>query len=818
VYGAAATLPAALPGSTAMPLAPSSSGPSWRGDVVRSDVAALRDRLASAAALIASGRHEPGVRLLRHVIGGLSRRGDWEGAARGGLRLSGAWLARGRPRDAQGAMLEARDALCRAGADAALWVEAAVLAGVIRLDLGAAEEAESILQGAIEAARAAGDSRGLTSARLAQGRCLFWRGRHDEAAEAVAGLHEPEAPAVVAVRALGLRARASVGQGDLGGAVGYAQRAIERAEQHGEAVLLASAWYAAAFTHAAVGDTVAMRRDIAACLGHARRGRDPLRTIRARLLAVAHDPQLRSTAVGRGLLQRLARFPSGSLPSTIRARCALLAAAPVDALPRRAGGAVPDALRQQIASTGLRALALFVPAGAPPRRGDEVTTQEIVDILHCCQEAGEGVPVVTAVAARLRAQLGAVAVACVSPTGLMVAADGGRIERQIVDRVQAVGQTIAPHVCEGVLEGGAPVRYGGKIAAALVARWAVGTRVPLRAAATLTLAAAALAPAVAEALSSRDAARRHPPAHDIAGVTEAIGEVRRAIERTAAAPFPVLIEGESGSGKELVARAIHRASPRRERPFCALNCAALPDDLVESELFGHARGAFTGAVAERPGIFEEAHGGTLFLDEIGELSPRAQAKLLRTIQDGELRRVGEQVPRRVDVRIVAATHRDLRIEAGHGRFRHDLMYRLDVIRIVVPPLRARRDDIAELAERFWREATARLGSRATLQADTVSALTAYDWPGNVRELQNVIASLAVRSPRRGVVPPSALPAPFQPAAPLVSLRLDDARRAFDERFIRAALVRTAGRRHLAARQLGVSRQGLAKLMARLGIE
>ena len=195
-----------------------------------------------------------------------------------------------------------------------------------------------------------------------------------------------------------------------------------------------------------------------------------------------------------------------------------------------------------------------------------------------------------------------------------------------------------------------------------------------------------------------------------------------------------------------MAKAIHRSGLRRDRPFCTLNCAALPDDLIEAELFGHARGAFTGAVNERAGVFEEAHGGTLFLDEIGELSPRAQAKLLRVIQEGELRRIGENLSRRVDVRIVSATNRNLRQEVSAGRFRLDLLYRLDVIRLAVPPLRDRREDIVVLADHFWREATARIGSRAVLGAATTAALARYDWPGNVRELQNVLAALAVRSP------------------------------------------------------------------------
>ena len=337
-----------------------------------------------------------------------------------------------------------------------------------------------------------------------------------------------------------------------------------------------------------------------------------------------------------------------------------------------------------------------------------------------------------------------------------------------------------------------------------------------RASTVLSVAAAAAA-AVVSAAGARRRRAGPPIACDLRGVTPAIGEVRQAIERAAAAPFSVLIAGESGSGKELVARAIHRAGPRRDRPFCTLNCAALPDDLVEAELFGHARGAFTGAIADRAGVFEEAHGGTLFLDEIGELSPRAQAKLLRVIQDGELRRVGENASRRVDVRIVSATNRDLSAEVAAGRFRLDLLYRLDVIRIAMPPLRDRRDDIPVLAEHLWREAASRVGSRATLGAATVAALARYDWPGNVRELQNVLAALAVRSPKRGVVPPTALPRQFGIVQSAEAWRLDQARRTFEEQFVRAALVRSGGRRGRAAAELGVTRQGLTKLMSRLGI-
>jgi DNA-binding NtrC family response regulator len=321
---------------------------------------------------------------------------------------------------------------------------------------------------------------------------------------------------------------------------------------------------------------------------------------------------------------------------------------------------------------------------------------------------------------------------------------------------------------------------------------------------------------VSSILAGRLRAAR-PATSELLGVSGAMAEIRRSAERAANAPFAVLIEGESGSGKELVARAVHRGGPRRDRPFCTLNCAALPDDLVESELFGHARGAFTGAVAERVGVFEEAHSGTLLLDEVGELSLRAQAKLLRVIQEGELRRIGENVSRRIDVRIVSATNRDLKHEVAAGRFRLDLLYRLDVLHIVVPALRDRRDDIPLLVEHFWREAASRLGSRATLSAAAIASLTRYEWPGNVRELQNVLAALAVRVARRGIVAPEALPPQFCEQRSGPSCRLEHARRTFEEGFVRAALVRTGGRRGQAAAELGITRQGLTKLMTRLGI-
>jgi transcriptional regulator with PAS, ATPase and Fis domain len=279
----------------------------------------------------------------------------------------------------------------------------------------------------------------------------------------------------------------------------------------------------------------------------------------------------------------------------------------------------------------------------------------------------------------------------------------------------------------------------------------------------------------------------------------------------------VVIEGESGAGKELVARAIHQLGPRRERRFCDINCAALPDDLLESELFGHSRGAFTGAVAERAGLFEEANGGTLFLDELPDLSPRGQAKLLRALQQQEVRRIGETFSRPVDVRLVTATNRDLHAEVAAERFRRDLLYRIEVIRIRIPPLRERPEDVAVLAEHFWRAAAGRVGTRAALSPGVLSALARYHWPGNVRELQNVIAALAVEAPARGLVRPTLLPVAIAGAAPIAARRLADARAQFERRCVEVALARARGNRTRAAAELGLTRQGLLKTMARLGI-
>jgi DNA-binding NtrC family response regulator len=369
--------------------------------------------------------------------------------------------------------------------------------------------------------------------------------------------------------------------------------------------------------------------------------------------------------------------------------------------------------------------------------------------------------------------------------------------------------------------GRAPVRFAGETIGVIAA---TGPASCGRALFNGVQAAAAVLGPLVRAKLDTLAASAHGDAlaGEILGASPAIRGVRATIARVALAPFSVVIEGESGTGKELVARALHRHSARRDRTFAALNCAALTDELVEAELFGHARGAFTHAVNARVGLFEEAHRGTLFLDEVGELSPRAQAKLLRTLQEGEIRRVGENDARAVDVRVVAATNRPLATMAAEGRFREDLMFRLSVVKIAVPPLRERTEDIPQLAFEFWKSSARRVGTHATLGPDAVALLAQMPWPGNVRQLQNAMAALSVAAPRTGRVGARLVRMVLDglvdvggDSAPLLSL--EDARRQAERRVISAALAKHTGNRADAARALGLSRQGLAKAVRRLGL-
>ncbi len=269
----------------------------------------------------------------------------------------------------------------------------------------------------------------------------------------------------------------------------------------------------------------------------------------------------------------------------------------------------------------------------------------------------------------------------------------------------------------------------------------------------------------------------------------------------------VIITGESGSGKEVLARHIHQVSPRARGPFVAVNCGALPATLLESELFGHKVGAFTGATHDRSGLFEEAGGGTIFLDEIGDVSADMQTKLLRVLQEREIVRIGENRPRKVDIRVIAATNKDLKRAVLQGQFREDLYYRLGVIEIEVPPLRERRDDIISLARHLVDKTAARLGiARLRLDATTHDCLTAYAWPGNVRELENALERAAVFC-KDGVIRPENLPAAItRPAAddPGTAASGSQSLQAVARRHIQTVLASVGGNRRKAAEVLGIS--------------
>jgi two-component system, NtrC family, response regulator AtoC len=319
------------------------------------------------------------------------------------------------------------------------------------------------------------------------------------------------------------------------------------------------------------------------------------------------------------------------------------------------------------------------------------------------------------------------------------------------------------------------------------------------------------------------------------GDSAAMHELRTTIGRIAGHRTTVLVTGESGTGKELVARALHDASPRAKHRFVAINCAAIPGPLLESELFGHKRGAFTDAVRDKPGLFEDADGGTLFLDEVGELPFGLQAKLLRALQESEIRRVGDTASIKIDVRLIAATLRDLAAEARAGRFREDLYYRLAVLPIAVPPLRDRPDDVPRLVEHFVGGFEQRHGRAARFTPDAIELLQSQPWPGNVRELENAVeralvlaegptvdaAQLAGLLGARSAARPGT--APGEPAAAgtaepsAAELSIKKATRGLEADLIRRALEATGGNRTNAARLLEISHRALLYKLKEYGI-
>jgi DNA-binding NtrC family response regulator/tetratricopeptide (TPR) repeat protein len=802
------------------------------------DAVAVRAQanLGAASRLAAAGRHAAAERLLRESLGALGRRDDPLGAGWAAAVLGCLLLVRGRALQAAACFEQAREHFDRARAAPAAGHTAVHLA-LAWTDLGRLEQAEAAARAVVLAAQETGDAWMRGRAALALARCLLWQERFGEGLQVLDGVGAAAAALVSKVAEVPppfetgampggpplpgaidhevaracLRARLGLALGDLGLAGRSAACARMRSASCGDAASQAAAATAQLAVYGAIGDLEGAERMRLCGLGAARRARAPLRALRLRIAwvdALARSGTAREAATAAAQLARLDRQ---ALPWVVRRsleRATRVAAPP--AVPPGSSGRV--ALR----------LAPVHPAAAPSL---EWLLDDIVEVLGLCQGPEDEESMLRAVTGRLRRRHRFAALACfvVSEGALVaVASDGSSPAPEgAARRAVEVGRALAPEAFAERNEAAVPVRYAGAVIGALAGRWAADEAPDWsRTGAVLSAAAAAVAPAL-RAVADRKAtasAVRGGGRDEIVGVSEAAAMLRREVERAAAVPFSVLVEGESGTGKELVARALHQRGPRRHRRLCAVNCAALSDELFEAELFGHSRGAFTGAVAERKGLFEEADGGTLVLDEVGELTPRAQAKLLRAIQEGEIRRVGENFARAVDARVVASTNRPLRTVADEGRFRRDLLYRLDVVRIVVPPLRDRVDDIPVLASHFWQIAIGRLGSRATLSPAAVTALARYDWPGNIRELQNVIAALAVGAGPRGSVGAGSLPAAIAGAAAHSTSTLEQARTVFEARYVRAALARSGGRRGETARELGVTRQGLSKLLARLSIE
>ncbi len=309
----------------------------------------------------------------------------------------------------------------------------------------------------------------------------------------------------------------------------------------------------------------------------------------------------------------------------------------------------------------------------------------------------------------------------------------------------------------------------------------------------------------------RHVLERQRSSPSIVGESAAVKKVMHLIERIAPSDKPVLIEGESGTGKELVARAIHASSPLADKPMVVINCAALPESLLESELFGHEKGAFTGAIAAKPGLFEMADGGTLFIDEFGELAGALQAKLLRVLEDGVIRRVGSVKERRVRVRLIAATNKELGEEVAAGRFREDLYYRVNVLSMKLPPLRERHGDIPILCKHF-------LGKDWKLDEGVLNIFEEYDWPGNVRQLLNALERSKVLAGASGIIAAEDLPPELANdkccSTPVVGGNVD--LNSLNRAHVLAILKQHHGNKAQAARALGINRRSLYRLLEKYG--
>ncbi|MCU1283372.1 MAG: Response regulator of zinc sigma-54-dependent two-component system, partial [bacterium] len=311
---------------------------------------------------------------------------------------------------------------------------------------------------------------------------------------------------------------------------------------------------------------------------------------------------------------------------------------------------------------------------------------------------------------------------------------------------------------------------------------------------------------------------------DLIGSGDKMAVVRRTVEKIAASDTTVYISGESGTGKELIARAIHRHSKRANGPFIKVNCGALTETLLESELFGHERGAFTGAIKQKLGRFELADGGTLFLDEVGDIPPSMQVKLLRALQEQEFERVGGEAPIKVDVRVVSATNKDLDAEVASGRFRQDLYFRLHVLPVKLPPLRERREDIPLLVEHFLRKYTAEMNKPvAGVTPEALDQLAAYSWPGNIRELENEVQRLVIQCDNEGFITPELLAPSVRKVEGLLGRvapkkgTLKDMMEEVERWLLVEALREHGGNKTKTAETLGITREGLHKKLAKYGM-
>ena len=744
------------------------------------EVARLVARAGKASEFVLAGRHAAAERLLREVVAALQRRRACSEAAWAAISLGRMLLERGRAVEADTCCGEAAH-LAEMDGDGIRCCEARLTQSWARLEQVRIVEAESIARAVLIAAP---DAETTACARATLARCLLEQGRTRELMALETDAGRPGRPGSYWNAILhDVWVAVLVETGRLFEAGQRIRAALDESQACAEPLPAAILHTAHLRVVVATGDTHLATDVLRRALGAARRARAPLRGLRARVVMCAGVARAGAPHLVEAEVRRLRRLLRVAPPMLSRE---------VDIRPR---------------AQALRGL-----AGADSVNGDIAAT-----LLVLAQEDDDG-DAVRAVLTFASKTLDACRLDVVSrdagPETVVLSVGSGPASR-LGARVLECGLGVG--FGQGA-EAGVPLRCASRLIGALVARWSLGRTPPDDRRAILECAAAVIAPRIeAMQLRAREASAASVEVPELVGVGAATLELRRAVLRAARAPFSVLIQGESGVGKELVARAIHQLSQRRERRFCDINCAALPDELFETELFGHAKGAFTGALAERAGLFEEASGGTLFLDEVADLSLRAQAKLLRAVQQQEVRRVGESFARPVDVRFVAAANRQMAAEVESGRFRADLLYRLDVIHIHIPPLRERPEDIPVIAEHLWQQTASRVGSTARLAPGALAALAHYAWPGNVRELQNVLAALAVTAPPRGRVRASLLPPVISAASGVSAGQLAPARDQFERRFIEMALARAGGNRSRAARALGLSRQGLLKCMSRLGL-